>query len=610
MAVAGYDSRMPCLSGFSRFPALRPLARRRLSVLVAGAALASLPSRTPAQEAALRAAPPVEAADPREVGQRAQARFETFRRANLPPTRSRGGNRCEERVGRFCYWYDDVSPPPESELPTVTSARTQLVATLDSLARALPSDEWLTGQRVRYLDEAGRNADALTAATECQAYGWWCVALRGFALHQLGRYADAEARWDSTLALMPPPLRCIWDDIGLYLDDDARRQYARGGCGSAARDSLNRRIWWLARPRYGRSGNDARSEHFARLIYAEFLRAAPSAYMFGFDEDERELLLRFGWARTWSRGPDVPLGMPGGGRTMSIVGHDPTPAYRYIPPQYVLNSPLSSDSTDWAVQLPPVVARYQPPYAKQLFMLEHQQALFRRGDTALVVLAYDVRKIAARGNATLDASLVAAPARLTSAGSAARTDAPARGTLVARAPWGPLLMSAEVAAPDSSVLARARYGIRPPLATGVRVSLSDLLFYEPYGEFPVTVEDAIPHAIPTQRLRRGQKLGVFWETYGTNPSGELMTISLTVVPETEESGALRRTARALRLSRQSAPVSVGAQDVSARGSSRSARALELDVSTLRPGDYLVQLEVSVAGQYTIRADRRLVVVDP
>ena len=32
-------------------------------------------------------------------------------------------------------------------------------------------------------------------------------------------------------------------------------------------------------------------------------------------------------------------------------------------------------------------------------MLEHQQALFRRGDTALVVLAYDVRRIAARGNA-------------------------------------------------------------------------------------------------------------------------------------------------------------------------------------------------------------------
>lgn len=563
-----------------------------------------------AQDPAAGAAASAVDADPREAGQRAQARFETFRRANLPPTRGRSSNRCEERVGRFCYWYDEASPPPEPELPTVLAARARLIGTLDSLTRALPTDEWLSGQRVRYLDEAGRGADALTAATECQSYGWWCIALRGFALHQLGRYPEAEQRWDSTVAALPPALRCLWDDVGLYLDDDARRQYSRAGCGSAQRDSLTARIWWLARPRYGRQGNDARSEHFARLTYAEFLRAAPSAYMFGFDEDERELLLRFGWARSWSRGPEVPLGMPGGGRTVSIIGHDPTPAYRYIPPQYVLNSPLSSDSTDWAVQLPPVVARYQPPYAKQLFMLEHQQALFRRGDTALVVLAYDVRKIAARGSAPLDASLTAAPARLTTAGTAVRRDAPARGTLIARAPWGPLLMSAEVAAPDSSVLARARYGIRPPLATGVRVSLSDLLFYEPYGEFPATVEDAVPHAIPTQRVRRGQKLGVFWETYGTNPSGELMTIALTVVPETEEAGAMRRAARALRLSRESAPVSIGAQDVSARGSSRSARALELDISTLRPGDYLVQLEVGVAGQYTIRADRRLVVVEP
>jgi hypothetical protein len=549
--------------------------------------------------------------DPRESGQLAQVRFETFRRANLPATRGRSSNRCEERVGRFCYWYDEISPPPEPEHASVVAAREQLVRTLDSLTRALPTDEWLTGQRVRYLDEAGRPDAALAAATECQAYGWWCIALRGFALHQLGRYADAEARWDSTLASMPAPLRCLWTDIGLYLDDDARRLYARSGCGSVQRDSLTARIWWLARPRYGRLGNDARSEHFARLTYAEFLRAAPSAYMFGFDEDERELLLRFGWARAWSRGPDIPMGVPGGGRTMSVVGHDPTPAYRYIPPQYVLNSPLSSDSTDWAVQLPPVVARYQPPYARRLFMLEHQQALFRRGDTALVVLAYDVRRITARGSATLDASLVATPATLANAGITRRAEAPAQGTLVTRAPWGPLLMSAEVAAPDSSVLARARYGVRPPLAIGARVSLSDLLFYEPYGAFPAALEEAIPHAIPTQRVRRGQTLGVFWETYGTNPSGELLTIALTVVPETEESGAMRRAARALRLSRESAPVSVGAQDVSARGSSRTARALELDISTLRPGDYLVQLEVTVGGQSTvIRADRRLVVVDP
>jgi hypothetical protein len=568
-----------------------------------GAPLAMLPRMANAQtDTAV-----VEYADPRAAGQRAQARFESFRRANLPPHRGRMARECQERVGRFCYWYDEDSPPPAPELPTVTRMRTELISQLDSLSRSLPSDEWLSGQRVRYLDEAGRNEEALVAARECRSYGWWCDALVGFALHQLGRYAEAEAAWDSTIAQMSAPMRCLWTDISLYLDDDTRRQYTRHACGSPQREAFERRTWWLARARYGLEGNDARSEHFARTTYGDFLRAAPSAYMFGFDEDERELLLRFGWSRHWTRAPDV-ITRPGGPVQINIIGHDPSPAYRYIPPNYVLNSPVTSDSTDWAVQLPPVVARYQPPFAKHRYMLEHQQGLFRRGDTALVVLAYDATKIEKLRGATLEAALVATPSSDLQQNQTIRKNAPARGTLIVRAPWGPLLMSAEIAAADSSTLVRARYGIRPPLATGTRVSLSDLLFYQPYGEFPTSVEEALPHAIPTQVVRSSQKLGVFWEAYGTNPEGEQMTISLTVVTDSEEAGAVRRAARALRFARESAPVSITVTDVSARGSSRSTRALELDISTLRRGEYLVQLEVTVAGQYSIRADRRMVVI--
>jgi hypothetical protein len=277
----------------------------------------------------------------------------------------------------------------------------------------------------------------------------------------------------------------------------------------------------------------------------------------------------------------------------------------------VLTSPTVSDSVDWAVQLPPVVARYQPPYAKRIRMLEHQQALFRRGDTALVMLAYDVSKEPSVKGATLSGALVLTPGGEPRPNTTIIEEVPAKGTLTVRAPWGPLLMSAEIAAPDSSVLVRARYGIRPPFAQGARVSLSDLLFYTPYGEFPTSAEEALPHALATQRVRAGQPLGVFWEAYNTNPAGERMTIALTVVPETEEStGMLQRGARALRLARGSAPVSISVEDVSARGSSRSSRAVQLDISTLRRGDYLVQLEITVAGQYTIRADRRIVVVGP
>jgi YbbR domain-containing protein len=103
---------------------------------------------------------------------------------------------------------------------------------------------------------------------------------------------------------------------------------------------------------------------------------------------------------------------------------------------------------------------------------------------------------------------------------------------------------------------------------------------------------------------------VYWESYGTDPSGEKMNVSLTVVKEVEESGFLRRQAKALKLVRESTPVSVAVDDMSARGSSVSPRAIELDISTLKKGSYIVQLEITVAGQYTVRADHRIEIIAP
>ena len=181
---------------------------------------------------------------------------------------------------------------------------------------------------------------------------------------------------------------------------------------------------------------------------------------------------------------------------------------------------------------------------------------------------------------------------------------------MAKAPWGPLLMSAEVTAPDVKAVARARYGVAPPYAMGARVTVSDLLFYKPYGAFPASVEAAAPHAVPTERLRADEKLGVYWESYGTDPSGEKMSVSLTVVRESEESGFVRRQARSLHLARERTPVVITVQDQSARGSRVSPRALELDISTLRKGAYIVQLEIAVAGQYVVRADHRIEIIAP
>ena len=562
-----------------------------------------------AQDTTIYAKPLIE--DPREVGIKAQTEFERFRRMNLSRFDGRRPRECQEQVGRFCYWYDEKSVEMPKELPVVVQRRDQLIALLDSIGRLQPGDNWISGQRVRYLIEAGRESDALQVSLACKSSGWWCEAITGLSLHELGRYEEAEATFERVLAALGNRDRCTWRDLTPYLDDDTRRQYIRSQCGTPEREAFEARVWWFARYRYGLAGNDSRTEHFARLTYVELLRNAPSAHMFGFDESERELLIRFGWPRGWSQDGYAPAG-PGmeAWQRVNVVGSEAVPAYRFIPPSEVLTSPASSDSTEWAVQLPPVVARYAPPYAAHLLMLEHQQALFRRGDTALVVLAYDVSRVPGISGARLDGALVLTPGTKPSGHETIRRAIPAKGTMTVRAPWGALLMSAEIVAESAHTLVRARYGIRPPYAMGARVSLSDLLFYVPYGDFPSSVEEALPHALATQKVRSGQPLGVYWEAYNTNPEGERMTITLTVVPETEETGFLARGARALRLAREAQPVSVGAEDLSVRGSRTSPRALQLDISTLKPGEYLVQLEIDFAGQYVIRADRRIVVTGP
>ena len=550
--------------------------------------------------------PSADSAPPAEIGRHAQADFENFHRLHLPAAHTGRPGRCDEQVGRFCYWYNENEPPPPKEPKAITDKRTQFLGLLDSLALRAPDDRWITGQRVRYLAEAERFGDALAAARQCGVGGWWCEILIGFSLHLLGEYVAADSVYASALTKMLPRDRCEWRSIDLLIDEDSRQQYRRTPCGDPKRDAFEDRVWLLSRTLYSMQGNDSRTEHYARMTMAQMLTDAPSLYQYGFDEDEKELMLRFGWDRAWAS--------TGGGdprnRGYSIVGMEPTPAYRYVPPGFVLNNPPVSDSTNWRLQLPPVIGRYAPPYARVLKALEHQKAMFRRGDTALVMLAYDARSTRELLDARIDASLVLTDATAAHDWGVIRRGAPEVGVLTAKAPWGPLLMSAEVTAPGHRAVARARYGVNPPYAVGTRVALSDLLFYKPFGTFPQTAEEAIPHALPTERVHANEKLGVFWEAYNTDPSGEKIGISLTVVREVEESGFLRRQAKAMKLVREATPVSVSVQDVSARGTSVSARAIDLDISTLTKGSYIVQLEIDVAGQYIIRADHRIEIIGP
>jgi hypothetical protein len=573
-------------------------SRRIVALLLAAIPLASVHAQVLRDPGAVASAPSsVTPGSSIEAGHRAQQEFEHFRRLHLPSASLGRPSNCDETVGRFCYWYNEKAVMP-AEPAVIGAARDRLLATLDSLNKAVPGDRWITGQRVRYLDEAGRHQAALDAARSCGVGGWWCDILVGFSLHELGNYAEADRTFETAIGKMLARDQCAWHDVSMLLDDDARQQYRRYQCGDPQKRAFEDRIWFLGRTLYAMPGNDTRTEWYSRLTMAQMLQDAPSQYQFGFDDDERELMLRFGWERAWANSSD------------GITGEEQMPAYRMIPAGFVINEPSLSDSANWRLQLPPVLARYGPVYAKVLKPLEHQKAVFHRGDSALVVLAYDSRTVPELAGTPISASLVVTPGTVAVGYGKTINNAPPVGMIIAMAPWGPLLMSAEVSAPDHHAVARARYGVRPPFSVGTRVTISDLLFYKPYGKFPAVVEDAAPQAVPTERLRADEKLGVYWESYGTDPNGEKMNVSLTVVKEVEEGGFLRRKAEALKLTRVATPVSVAVEDMSARGASVSPRAIELDISTLKKGAYIVQLEITVAGQYTVRAEHRIEIIGP
>ncbi len=563
-----------------------------------------------AQVMEVRPVVPAASAPDVDVLRTRQGEFEAFRRDHLPGlSLSRGINgQCDEHVGRFCYWYDEKEPPAPEEPSSIREARDVLIARLDSASRDFPSDRWTSGQLVRYLTEAGRNEEAVSAAKRCVANGWWCPALRGFALHAAQRFAAADVEWSKSLDAMEPKQRCDWRDIKLMIDDQLLRDYRELGCGD--REKFERRVWWLARPMLSSPGNDARSEFFSRRLYTAFLEDAPSVHALGFDDDERELLLRYGWPRAWTT---QTVSYPGQRSQKVITGHEPAPAPPMIPTSATVKNPALSDSLGWRGKgLPGVRARYAPEVARRLRALQQQSAIFRRGDSAYVVLAYDVSAdsalAAAANGGDLTSALVLTKGEEQDATIVRATSPKVRGTLAAHTTWGPMLMSAEVASKSRHTLARARYGLRASDTPGSRVSISDLLLFDPYDGMPSRLEEALPHARSSLALREGAKVGIYWETYNTDPLGEGIQVAITVAPEEEERGGfVRRGLMALRLARETQPITVGISDVSARGLAYSPRAVVVDLATLKPGRYAMQLEITANGTIPVRAERIITV---
>jgi len=519
----------------------------------------------------------------------AQLRFESVRRAHLPRKLSSGSSgHCDARIGRFCYWYDSTDHDVATEHKRVTDARNELLAMLDSAARRNPSDDWIAGQRVRYLIEGNRWADAVAVARACRAESWWCSALEGLALHVGERYAGADSVYSRALDAMPERQRCAWLDLRDLAPRSLDRELSRASC--AERAGLVHRLWTLSQPLWQTPGNDLRTEHFARHTMALVLARSANAHGMVWGDDSRQLLLRYGWAEWFTRHENTSSAYA----SFSVTGHDREPSYYFFPEMPAGIEMQRVTTTSWHLRDARAPTRYAPRHIKGLSRLPHQMARFVRGDSLLLAVAYDIDDTLLSRD-----SLHAGLAWLH--GDALRwTNATHRGQIMATAANDTLIASIEVLGSDSRHAARARYTLEP-LPCHAGWCLSDLLIIDPARAATATdPEAALLAAMPALTFASGSPVGVFWEVQGVG-SAEPLWLSLTVTPT--RAGLARSVARRLGLAREAAPVRLRWQATLQRN--REGQLVTLRLPPTARGRYRVLLTVEPPGLSPLFAVREI-----
>ena len=519
----------------------------------------------------------------------AQSSFEAFRRNHLPVGYGLEGP-CDIHIGRYCYVRGDEGdePTPPAESPDIGRRRDELIRLLDSASHAIAGDAWIAGQYVRYLAEAGRTDQAFQfASQDCRASASWCAALAGYAAHVGEKFALADSAYSVALAAMDETERCRWLDLSPLLENDVERRFRDLDC--AGREQLARRIFWLGAPMYQVGYTDLRTEHFARLTRARIAEKSANPYSMAWGDDQREMMLRYGWPRWYSRS----LPQYGMMSSVSITGHDAGTPYNFIPSGRGIDSVSSLASDDW--RLADRLARfgYAPSYAKTMHDVPSQIAVFRRRDSAVVVAAWDVRRDTTLIGRDIAAALVMADPSSPGRTAIVRVDsAKPTGRITLRAPFDSGLVSLELLARDDRRAGRMRLGVSP--RGPQRIELSDLLLYAPDTAPPFELAAVRDSALASTRVPGSRPMGVFWETYGLKPNSEPVHFTLTV--EQVGIGWLRRAAEQLRFADPSSALRIQWEEVPEQRGGIAGRGVRVDLSRLRPGRYRMQLSVSVVGE--------------
>ena len=507
-----------------------------------------------------------------------------------------------------------------------------LIAVTAAASRDFPQDDWIIGQRVRALYDAGERDRALAEARACHAQLWWCAVLEGYVLARNGDLAHAEGAFLRAMSLAPLTVRCEWTDLRLLLQRDEHAAYDATTCDE--RSALNDRLWWLARPLFRDPSNERRVEHFTRVASIALASALSADHSFDWRLEAgasvwREALVRFGLP---TRYPLYGTGVRGtiaglhGRVTSATAIAPPVRAHAVLPyseaaiatfaPLSVARDVAVASPADLAVRRAaagPVAAfpEHFVPRSGLVQLPDRQVAYLRRDSVVEVLVAAPSPSRSSTRTRTFDAELWWSPGPDT-AWRIARGEGDAASVLQLRGRVTPdtALLSFEVAAVQSEPAARVRVVSTPPpplreMPAG-EVSISPPILVD--ASLAYDAGATLAALRPSHRRGDARSIGLYWETYGHQP-GDSVTHLIWIERVTPQ-GRLREIGMALRIATdRNAPVAVRWEE---QTPPRTAfiidgrvpiigRALAVDVQSLTRGEYRIGVAASVRGRPPVQS---------
>lgn len=609
----------PLLLALVLLPAAAPGSGQERGVSGPQAAPAGVAALVPTSSGAPLVAAPQEVAlrpdstDLVRAARNAQARLERVRRRTAPRTYGSWGGRCDDIVGRICLRLEQVGdwwPRPESE--AVTAARDELLRALETAGEAHPGDAWVLGQRVVYLVEAGRPAQALGLARGCGPRDpAWCAGLEGYVLHVTHRYPEAEAAFRRALESLDPEERRRWESPRDLMDRDGRELL--DDAGEEEWRELVHRFWSFSDPLLLAEGNDRWTEHLSRHVVARTREEAENPYNLNWGDDLAEAVIRYGWEEGWEQ---IEPGASVGRLVTYAVGHQHPESRSYAAPGAALEDLPETGWEDFnpgSRYLPR--SGYAPAYAPVILPAEAEVYRVPRGDSLVLVAAVPLPTDTSYHRAHDHLPLpVPAPFQrrrgevgLFALDGEGRVVAEARaplagGVVRVAVPPGEYLLSAEAWAADSARAGRHREGVRwdglpPDLPTA-----SDLFLLRA-GADAASLEEALDHLL-VGALAPGQSFRVAWELNGFGWERETLEYELQV--QEDGGGFFRSAGRFLGLVGDGEVTALSWSEPGPEAPGPFFRAADLSLPEgLDSGEYRIRLRIEAQGREPMVLERIL-----